>query len=65
MRRCVLASHQLETLPTRSSLEVKDLKGQNYLKGQRSSQWQPSSILHHAAVKTNKLLRSAFVLAPD
>lgn len=65
MRRCVLASHQLETLPTRSSLEVKDLKGQNYLKGQSSLRWQPSSILHHTTVKTNKLLRSAFVLAPD
>lgn len=42
-----------------SSLEVKDLKGQN------PSRWQLSSTLHHTAVKANKLSSSAFVFAPD
>lgn len=40
-----------------SSLEVKDVKGQNL------SQWQLSSIPQQAAVKANKLWSSAF--APD
>lgn len=61
--RYILASHQGDTAHPEhfrcSSLEVKDLKGQN------SSQWQLSSILPHAAVKAKKLSSYAFVFVPD